>query len=68
MKPAELTKKEFRKADVRLRRMFGLQPTTMVILPLPSRTWFVELHSLSESQVEKVLRAAVDAGVVLERR
>jgi hypothetical protein len=63
----KLTVKEYRKADVRIRRIFWLKPTTGVVLPHgPSRTWIVRLGGLSEDQATAILQAAVDAGVPLE--
>jgi len=63
-----MTKKEFQKADVRLRRDFGLPPTTSIVLPHgPSRTWIVELGALREDQVSAILLAAVNAGVKLNQ-
>jgi len=64
----KLTKKEFDRADVRIRRSFGLGPTTSLVLPHgPSRTWIVELGALNEDQVTAVLLAAGAAGVPLDQ-
>ena len=62
-----MTKKEFQKADTRLRRRLGLATTTDVILPsTPSRTWVVRLAGLTEEQAAAVVTAAVVAGVHVE--